>query len=79
MHHFIRGRRSSLAAALLSMTFLLSGVLVPQPVLAAGGVQGNLTGTVLDASNGKPLADVRITAQSPSGATAAPSSSRKPR
>src|SRR5579872_7171509 len=38
-----------------------------QPVLAAGGIQGNLRGTVLDASTGAPLADVRVTAQSPSG------------
>ncbi|HEV3154690.1 MAG TPA: carboxypeptidase-like regulatory domain-containing protein [Candidatus Baltobacteraceae bacterium] len=37
------------------------------PSYAAGGVQGNLTGTVQDASTGKPLADVHVTATSPSG------------
>jgi hypothetical protein len=37
------------------------------PIFAAGGIQGNLNGTVLDAANDKPVADVRVIARSPSG------------
>ncbi|HEV3154460.1 MAG TPA: carboxypeptidase-like regulatory domain-containing protein [Candidatus Baltobacteraceae bacterium] len=40
---------------------------VMSPAFAAGGIQGNLTGTVQDSSTNKPLADVHVTAQSPSG------------
>src|SRR5579871_1990537 len=52
------------AAAFLSLSLL---VMTPVAVFAAGGVQGNLTGSVQDASSGKPLADVRVAAQSQSG------------
>jgi hypothetical protein len=34
---------------------------------AAGGIQGNLSGSVVDDSSGKPIADVAVTASSPSG------------
>jgi len=57
-----------LARAMLCVAVALSMVFsVAAPAYAAGGVQGNLTGTVEDASTGKPLADVHVTAQSPSG------------
>ncbi len=50
------------AAAVL----LVCGALTA-PALAAGGIQGNLNGTVIDAGTRAPLADVRVSAQSPSG------------
>src|SRR5579883_3471030 len=57
-----------LARAMLCVAVALSMVFsVAAPAYAAGGVQGNLTGTVEDASTGKPLADVHVAAQSPSG------------
>ncbi len=37
------------------------------PALAAGGIQGNLLGTVLDAATNAPIANVSVTATSPSG------------
>src|SRR5579871_1430309 len=61
------GRRSALAAA-LSMVIALSMMLSTAiPAFAAGGIQGNLAGTVRDAATQAPLADVGVTAQSPSG------------
>ncbi|HEV3155396.1 MAG TPA: carboxypeptidase regulatory-like domain-containing protein [Candidatus Baltobacteraceae bacterium] len=62
-----RWRRAA-AGALLSASFLLSTVTsLSLPASAAGGVQGNLTGTVQDAATSRPLADVHVVAQSPSG------------
>src|SRR5579883_918273 len=62
-----RGKRGALALA-LSIAFMLSMVFVSaSPSFAAGGVQGNLTGSVIDETTGKPLADVRVSALSPSG------------
>src|SRR5579885_2239275 len=67
MSRSLCGRRPLAAAALavaLALSFVLS---FPVPAFAAGGVQGNLTGTVQDASTGSPLSDVHVAAQSPSG------------
>ncbi|HZT12509.1 MAG TPA: carboxypeptidase-like regulatory domain-containing protein, partial [Candidatus Baltobacteraceae bacterium] len=62
-----RGRRGAFAVA-LSIAAALSMMLISlTPAWAAGGVQGNLTGAVQDASTGKPLADVHVSAQSASG------------
>src|SRR5579864_5927382 len=62
-----RGKRGALALA-LSMAAMLSMMLIPfSPAFAAGGVQGNLTGSVIDATSGRPIADVRVSALSPSG------------
>lgn len=58
-----RSMRAILCVAVtLSMVFSVAA-----PSYAAGGVQGNLTGSVQDASTQAPLADVHVTAQSPSG------------
>ncbi len=60
--------RTRFARAILCVAVALSMVLsVAAPSFAAGGVQGNLTGTVIDASTQAPLADVHVTAESPSG------------
>src|SRR5579872_2504307 len=58
-----RFTRAMLCVA-VSLSFVFS---MAAPAYAAGGVQGNLTGMVEDASTGKPLADVHVAAQSPSG------------
>ncbi len=59
---------ATLMRAMLCVAVTLSLVFtVASPSYAAGGVQGNLTGTVQDASTGAPLADVHVAAQSPSG------------
>src|SRR5579872_4758822 len=58
-----RFTRAMLCVA-VSLSFVFS---MAAPSYAAGGVQGNLTGTVPDASTGKHLADVHVTATSPSG------------
>jgi hypothetical protein len=50
---------------LLTLSLCVSSL---STAFAAGGVQGNLTGTVQDASTGKSIADVHVVAQAPSGA-----------
>lgn len=56
------------ARAFLSLGIVLSLALaVCSPAFAAGGTQGNMTGTVLDATSNAPLANVSVTATSPSG------------
>src|SRR5579864_9573101 len=63
-----RGGRSAPATLALAVALTLSMVLsIAGPAFAAGGIQGNLTGTVRDASTQAPIADVGVTAQSPSG------------
>jgi len=54
-------------AARIAAAFFALLMVMALPAHGAGGIQGNLTGTVLDASTGKPLADVQILARSPSG------------
>src|SRR5579872_2649028 len=53
------------SALLLTLSLCVSSL---STAFAAGGVQGNLTGTVQDASTGKSIADVHVVAQAPSGA-----------
>ena len=66
---FGRGRPASLClAACLMLALALSLV---TPARAAGGTQGNLAGQVLDATTSQPLADVGVSANSPSGAYSA--------
>lgn len=58
----------SRARALLSFAVVLSLVLsAALPAFAAGGVQGNLNGTVVDQQTHKPIANVFVSAKSPSG------------
>jgi hypothetical protein len=52
------------AAAALVAAFTLSAIAVPQAALA--GTTGTITGTVTDAQTGAPLANVHVTAASPS-------------
>ncbi len=62
---FGRGRPMALClAAALVLGSILS---IAAPAYAAGGVQGNLSGQVIDASTSQPLADVAVIARSPSG------------
>src|SRR5579872_2991118 len=57
-----------LLRALLCVAVVLSLIMSSaSPVFAAGGIQGNLSGTVVDYTTQKPLADVHVTAKSPSG------------
>src|SRR5579872_5809637 len=57
-----------LLRALLCVAVVLSLALSSvMPAFAAGGIQGNLSGTVVDYTTQKPLADVHVTAKSPSG------------
>ena len=68
MLHVHRGGRGAPATVVLSIALMLSIALsLIQPVYAAGGIQGNLTGTIRDAETQAPIADVSVTAQSPSG------------
>src|SRR5579884_3564911 len=63
MREFFRTRRPALSIVFALGAFILSGMFVP--LTARAGNTGNITGTVTDAS-GKPLADVQVTASSPS-------------
>lgn len=57
-----------LVRPILCLTIVLSlGLSTTSAAFAAGGIQGNLVGTIVDATTQKPIADVRITAKSPSG------------
>jgi hypothetical protein len=62
MKQHLRWMRS--AAAALVAAFTLSAIAVPQAALA--GTTGTITGTVTDAQTGAPLANVHVTAASPS-------------
>lgn len=56
------------ARVILSVGVVLSLLLsAAAPAFAAGGIQGNLNGTVVDAKTHTPIADVLVTAKSPSG------------
>src|SRR5579883_2831871 len=68
MTQILRRKREALAAAGIALVFAISAILsTPLPAFAAGGVQGNLTGTVQDATTHAPLPDVHVIAKSPSG------------
>lgn len=70
----LRRRSGTLRAV---FTLLLLGIFVISSVgLALASTTGVINGTVTDTSNGKPLADVRVTAASPSGAYHATTNSR---
>ena len=60
--------RSHFLCLLIALAVLLAAFCaLSVPARAAGGIQGNLSGTVIDASTQAPIADVHIVAQSPSG------------
>src|SRR5579884_1801721 len=68
MTQILRRKRDALAAAGIALVFAIGAMLsTPLPAFAAGGVQGNLTGTVQDATTHAPLPDVHVIAKSPSG------------
>ncbi len=54
-----------IVAAMLALAFAGTGLMVPQPAFA--GTTGTILGTVTDASTHAPIADVKVTASSPSG------------
>src|SRR5579884_945312 len=57
-----------LSRAILCVITILALAFSSTPAaFAAGGIQGNLTGTVLDATTNKPIADVHVTATAPTG------------
>ncbi|MGZ3506424.1 MAG: carboxypeptidase regulatory-like domain-containing protein [Vulcanimicrobiaceae bacterium] len=58
-------RQSGFAPALLALAFVVTG-LFPQAVLA-DVTTGSITGTVDDATTGTPIANVKVSAASPSG------------
>ena len=60
-------RLARVCRAVIVAAALLGQIVLPAPALAAGGVTGNLRGSVVDAASGSPLAGVTVVAVSASG------------
>jgi hypothetical protein len=60
-------RRARFFASFFALVGLIATLIAPTPTLAVGGVSGTLRGQIVDPATNSPVADVAITATSPSG------------